>query len=345
MGYFHNIYDITYNLVRDAKLSMEFGIYLNQYGDERAEFTFEEMINQAATMEGLGYDTAAVGERHFYEDGFYEPFTCLSALGARTESLDLMANILILPVYHPIHLAERITALDHLTGGRTRWGVSLGYRESELINFGVDMDDRVGRFLESIAIVKRLLEGERFDHDGEHFQFDDIFVRPEPVQDPRPKFWGGGNAETAIKRAAYRCDGFTAAVTVPETLREDVELYYESVEEAGGDPAEASITILVDGYVGETTETAYDALEPYMLDLHEKYIKWGNPEFDRRPTWEDIEDQIMVGTPTEVADKVEIYRDVGVDHLIFRTQFPGMDQETVMKSIRRFGEDVMPEFQ
>lgn len=324
---------------------MEFGIYLNQYGDERAEFTFEEMIDQATTMEGLGYDTAAVGERHFYKDGFYEPFTCLAALGAQTESLDLMANILILPVYHPIHLAERITALDHLTRGRTRWGVSLGYRESELVNFGVNMDDRVGRFLESISIVKRLLEGKRFDHDGEHFQFNDAFVRPKPVQNPRPKFWGGGNANIAIKRAAYRCDGFTAAVTVPETLRKDVEFYYESVEEAGGDPAEAPITIMVDGYVGETTEAAYDALEPYMLDLHEKYIKWGNPEFDRRPTWEDIEDQIMVGTPEEVADMVETYREIGIDHLIFRTQFPGMDQETAMESIRRFGEDVVPEFQ
>lgn len=323
---------------------MEFGIYLNQYGDERAEFDYEKAFEQAEVMEELEYDIAAVGERHFYEDGFYEPFTFLSALGARTDALTLMTNILILPVYHPIHLAERITALDHLSGGRTEWGVSLGYRESELVNFGVEMDDRVGRFLEAISVTKRLLEGERFDHDGEHFQFEDGFVRPGPVQDPRPRFWGGGNAEVAIKRAAYRCDGFTAAVTEPEQLRSDVELYYESVEEAGTDPDDAEVTIMVDGYVGETTDEAYDALEPYMLDLHEKYIKWGNPEFDRRPTWEDVEDQILVGTPAEVAEKVETYRDIGVDNLIFRTQFPGMDQETALQSVRRFGEDVMPEF-
>jgi len=324
---------------------MEFGIYLNQYRDSRADFEYEDIFEQAATMEELGYDIAAVGERHFYEDGFYDPFTCLSALGARTDSLTLMTNIIILPTYHPIRLAEQISSIDHLADGRTEWGVSLGYRESELINFGIDMDDRVSRFLESISVTKRLLEGERFDHEGEHFQFEDGYVRPEPVQDPRPRFWGGGNADVAIKRAAYRCDGFSAAVTEPDQLREDVGLYYDSVEEAGKDPDDAEVTIMVDGYVAETTDDAYDALEPYMLDLHEKYIKWGNPEFDRRPTWEDVEDQVMIGTPAEVAEKVEMYRDIGVDSLIFRTQFPGMDQQTALESVRRFGDEVVPEFE
>jgi alkanesulfonate monooxygenase SsuD/methylene tetrahydromethanopterin reductase-like flavin-dependent oxidoreductase (luciferase family) len=134
-------------------------------------------------------------------------------------------------------------------------------------------------------------------------------------------------------------------VTEPDQLREDVGLYYDSVEEAGKDPDDAEVTIMVDGYVAETTDDAYDALEPYMLDLHEKYIKWGNPEFDRRPTWEDVEDQVMIGTPAEVAEKVEMYRDIGVDSLIFRTQFPGMDQQTALESVRRFGDEVVPEFE
>ncbi|WP_129113797.1 LLM class flavin-dependent oxidoreductase [Halegenticoccus tardaugens] len=323
---------------------MEFGIYLNQYGDERAEFTFEDMFEQVDLMEDLGYDTAAVGERHFYEDGFFDVRTCLSALGARTDALDIMSNIVILPIYHPLHLAEHIATLDALTNGRTRWGLSLGYRESELVNFGVAMDDRVGRFLESVEVVKRLLEGERFDHEGRYFSFTDGFVRPKPVQTPRPRFWGGGSSETAIKRAAYRCDGFTAAVTVPETLERDVDRYYDAVEEAGKDPDNADVTIMVDGYVGETTAEAYEALDPYLLDLTAKYLEWGNPEFEGRPGFEDIEDQLAVGTAAEVAERIETYRDIGVDHVIFRTQFPGMDQETALASIRRFGEDVVPQF-
>jgi alkanesulfonate monooxygenase SsuD/methylene tetrahydromethanopterin reductase-like flavin-dependent oxidoreductase (luciferase family) len=323
---------------------MEFGVYLNQYGDSRNDMSLDDMFEQATEIEDLGYDTLAVGERHFYEDGFYDPFTCLSALGARTDSIGLMANILILPVYHPIHLAEQIADIDRLAEGNTRWGLSLGYRRNELLNFGVDMDERVGRFLESVRVLKRLLEGDRFAHDGEYFQFEDGFVRPGPVQDPRPRLYGGGNANVAIKRAAYRCDGFTAAVTVPEELKADIELYYESVVEAGKDPEETDVTVMVDGYVAKSEDAAYEALDPYMLDLHEQYIKWGNPEFDDRPTFEDVDEQCVIGTPSQVAKKVERFRDIGVDHFVFRTQFPGMDQEATLRSVRLFRDEVIPEF-
>jgi alkanesulfonate monooxygenase SsuD/methylene tetrahydromethanopterin reductase-like flavin-dependent oxidoreductase (luciferase family) len=323
---------------------MEFGVYLNQYGDPRYTTTFDELFEQAEAMEELGYDMLAVGERHFYDDGFYDPFTCLSALGARVDRLDLMANILILPTYHPIRLAEQIANVDHLTDGGSRWGVSLGYRESELVNFGVDMDDRVGRFMEGVHLLKRLLEGDRFDHDGDYFSFDDGFVRPEPVSEPRPPLFGGGSAEVAIKRAAYRTDGFTAAVTEPDVLRSDIEQYYDAVEEAGKDTDDAEVVIMVDGYVAETEAEAYDALDPYMLDLHEEYIKWGNPEFDDRPTFDDVDDQCLIGTPSQVAEKVERFREMGVDQLIFRTQFGGMDQQTTLDSIRLFRDEVMSEF-
>lgn len=322
---------------------MEFGIYLNQYGDDRTEFAFDDMFEQADLMEQLDYDLAAVGQRHFYEDGFYEPMTCLAALAARTD-LAIMSNVLILPVYHPIHLAERMVALDHLTGGKSAFGLSLGYRESELVNFGVPMDERVSRFMEGLAIVKRLLEGERFDYDGEHFRFEDAFVSPEPIQDPRPAIEGGGSADVAIKRAAFRCDGFTAAITQPEQLRTDVETYYDALEEADKGPEDGHVTIMVDGYVADSTEDAIDELTPYLIDLQTKYIKWGNPEFEGRPDWEDIEDQLLFGTAEEVAEKVALYEEIGVDRLIFRTQFPGMAQEPSLESIRRFGEEVVPQF-
>jgi len=323
---------------------MEFGVYLNQYGDPRYEITYEDLFEQVDELEELGYDLFAVGERHFYDDGFYDPFTCLSALGARVDSLGLMANILILPIYHPIHLAERITNIDHLVDGQSSWGVSLGYRESELVNFGVNMDERVERFLESVHVLKRLIEGDRFDHDGEHFSFTDGFVRPEPVQDPRPPLYGGGSADVAIKRAAYRCDGFTAAITVPEELESDIRTYEQALIDAGKDPDNGKVTIMVDGYVAENEDAAYEALDPYMLDLHEQYIKWGNPEFEGRPTFDEIDDQCVIGTPAQVAEKVARFQEMGVDRFIFRTQFGGMDQEATLDSIRLFRDEVISEF-
>jgi alkanesulfonate monooxygenase SsuD/methylene tetrahydromethanopterin reductase-like flavin-dependent oxidoreductase (luciferase family) len=323
---------------------MEFGVYLNQYIDERTEFGFNDLLAQGAEVERLGYDTAAVGERHFYDDGFLDAFSCLTALASHVDDLNLMANILILPIYHPVHLAERITAIDHLMNGKTRWGVSLGYRESELVNFGVPMDERVPRFLESVGVLKRLLNGERFDHDGDHFQFSDGFINPTPVQTPRPPLLGGGNADVAIKRAANRCDGFTAAVTEPNQLEADIQLYYDTLEQVGKTTGDGHVTIMVDGYAGETTEAAHDAVDPYLLDLTTKYIQWGNPEFEGRPNFDDIADQTIIGTAEEIAETVAVYEEIGVDHLIFRTQFPGMDNDAAIASVRRFADEVIPQF-
>jgi alkanesulfonate monooxygenase SsuD/methylene tetrahydromethanopterin reductase-like flavin-dependent oxidoreductase (luciferase family) len=103
--------------------------------------------------------------------------------------------------------------------------------------------------------------------------------------------------------------------------------------------------MFVDGYCGATTEEAFDAVDPYLLDLHEQYIKWGNPEFDDvRPTFDDVKDQLLIGTPAEVAEQVERYREIGVDHICYRSQFPGQSQESQLESIRRFGEEVIPQF-
>jgi alkanesulfonate monooxygenase SsuD/methylene tetrahydromethanopterin reductase-like flavin-dependent oxidoreductase (luciferase family) len=326
---------------------MEFGIIPNQYLDSRfgSQFGYEDMLEQAELADQLPYDTVVVGERHFWDDGVLDLRTCMPALGMRTETLDVMSNIMILPPRHPIRVAEDIANLDQLTGGRTRWGISLGYRESELINFGVDPDERVSRFMESVHLIKRLLDGDRFDHDGKHFQFEDGFVAPGPVQSPRPPLVGGGSADTAIKRAAYRCDGFTAAITDPDQLERDIELYYDALAEAGRDPEDGHVAMFVDGYCGATTEEAFDAVDPYLLDLHEQYIKWGNPEFDDvRPTFDDVKDQLLIGTPAEVAEQVERYREIGVDHICYRSQFPGQSQESQLESIRRFGEEVIPQF-
>lgn len=326
-------------------LDMEFGIYLNQYGDERFDFTMDDLLVQASEVEDLGYDTAAVGERHFYREGFYDLFSSLTAMAATVDDIDLMANILILPIHHPVHVAERIAAVDRMMGGRSRWGVSLGYRRSELLNFGVSMEDRVPRFLESLDLLKRLLGGERVDHHGTFFDIEGGFVSPTPVQEPRPPLLGGGNADAAIRRAASRCDGFTAAVTVPGELRADVDLYYDTLEAVGKTTEDGHVTIMVDGYVGESREAAREALDPYLLDLTQKYIEWGNPEYEGRPSFEDIEDQTMVGTAAEVAEMVETYRDIGVDHLVFRSQFPGMDSDVARASVRRFADEVVPQFQ
>jgi len=320
---------------------MRLGIYLNQYSDE-TDFGYDELLRQARLIEELRFDSVAVGERHFYEEGFLNPWTSMTALGAATDSLTVASNILILPVYHPIHAAERIANVDRLTGGRTMWGLAVGYRERELRSFGVKMDERGHRFAESVGAIKRLLAGERVDLDGDYYSFENAFVSPTPVQNPRPPLLGGGGGPISIKRAAHRCDGFTASSDPPEELETTISHYRDEVAEAGGDPEEATVMLMLNGFVAESTETAREALEPSLFDLLEKYASWGNPHAER-PSWEDVEDEIVAGTPAEVAERLQAYADIGVDHVFFRPQFPGMSQETAMEGIELLGDEVLPQ--
>ncbi|MFB6217658.1 MAG: LLM class flavin-dependent oxidoreductase, partial [Halobacteriaceae archaeon] len=314
-------------------------IYANQYLDERTEFGFPELFATAEAAEAAGVDAVAVGERHFYEPGFLDPWSCLTALAARTD-LAVASNILILPAHHPVHVAERIAAVDALAGGDSAWGLGVGYRPSELQNFGASMDDRGRRFAETIEVLKRLLAGERFDHDGPAYSFEDGFISPTPVADPRPPLLVGGSGTVAYKRAAHRGDGFTAVADTPERVAEEIEGYRDALEEAGKDRDDGEVALMLNGFVADSEAAAREALSPYMFDLLELYATWGNPHAER-PAWEDVEDELLAGPPAAVAERVAAYRDAGVDRLFFRTQFPGMDTDTAVESIQLFGDDVV----
>ena len=224
------------------------------------------------------------------------------------------------------------------------WGMAVGYREQELVNFDVEMAERGHRFAESVELIKDLLAGERVDIDGKYHSFEDAFVSPTPVQDPRPPLLGGGGGPISIKRAAHRCDGFTASSDPPAVLEETISQYHKEVAEAGGDPDEATVALMLNGFVAQTTEAARAALEPSLFDLLEKYASWGNPHAER-PTWADVDNEVVVGTPAEVAERLHAYADIDVDHLFFRLQFPGMSNKTAMEGLELFGDEVLPRIQ
>jgi alkanesulfonate monooxygenase SsuD/methylene tetrahydromethanopterin reductase-like flavin-dependent oxidoreductase (luciferase family) len=188
--------------------------------------------------------------------------------------------------------------------------MAVGYRERELASFDVGMDKRGHRFAETVGIIKDLLAGERVDLDGKFHSFENAFINPTPVQEPRPPLIGGGGGPISIKRAAHRCDGFTASSDPPAVLEESISQYRDEVAEAGGDPDEATVALMLNGFVAESTEAARDTLEPSYPHAE-------------RPTWDDVEDEVVAGTPAEVTERLEAYEDIGVDYLFFRIQFLG----------------------
>ena len=325
---------------------MKFGVFLNQYYTPEGDFESTDLFEQVELMESVGFDGASIGERHVHEEGVTEPLTTLAALAARTERLELSTMALLPALYHPIRLAEQVAMIDRLSGGRMRFGAAIGYRERELTPFGVSMDERVSKFIESIGLLKRLWSDESVTHEGEHWSFDDVFVSPRPVDDTMP-VWIGGHADIAIKRAAYRGSGWIAsASSTTEDLKRQIGVYESSLDEFGKDRAENDVILMRDCFVADSVEDARDTIEPYLLELYQMYARWGQTYMDEHEVevdYDELAEKFVLGSPEDCIEKLRTYEDLGVDQVYFRVQFPGQPQETTLRCLERIGEEIIPE--
>ncbi|MCT9098030.1 LLM class flavin-dependent oxidoreductase [Haloarchaeobius sp. HME9146] len=326
---------------------MKFGVFLNQYYTPESAFEVDDLLEQAELMETVGFDSVAVGERHIHEEGFVEPITALAAIAARTSRLTLTTTAMLPILYHPIHLAEQLSMLDRLSDGRVVFGAALGYRERELEPFGVEQEGRGKHFIESLELLKRFLREPSVTHDGRHYQFEDAFVSPRP-RDEMP-MWIGGHADIAIKRAAYRSDGWIAsASSTTADLADQIGVYEDALDEFGMDRDDNEVVLMRDCYVADSVEEAREAIEPHLLQLYEWYARWGQTYLDEHEVtvdYDELAEKFVLGSPEDCIEQLRVYEELGVDHVVLRVQFPGQSQESTCRCLERLGDAVIPAFQ
>ena len=145
---------------------MKFGIYssiADPPAGEHLDRAVDEVIAEAQLAEEAGFDSCFFGEHHQDRDGFLpSPLIVATAVAASTRTLNVGTSVILLPLHHPVHLAEDVTTLDIVSKGRIILGVGLGYQPADFQAFGVPMSERVGRFEESLEIMRRSWSGEEF---------------------------------------------------------------------------------------------------------------------------------------------------------------------------------------
>ena len=164
--------------------------------------------------EELGFDFATFTHHRFSPDRPHisSPFVLMSAIAARTKRLKLVTTIFILPLYHPLDVAETAASLDQLSNGRVILGVGAGYRKYEADAVELPYDQRVSRMTEAIGVLRAAWAPQPATFHGQHFNFDDVAVVPKPVQPAGPPIWIGAMAAKPIARAARIADGWIAPV-------------------------------------------------------------------------------------------------------------------------------------
>ena len=217
------------------------------------------VIEQIQYAERLGFGSVWVSEHHFVEDNYASSTTTLlAALATATTRMWLGSNVMVLPVQHPLRLAEDALTIDALSGGRLRLGMGLGYRAADLRPFGHALGQRRELFEEHFAVLRRACRGERIDG---------YRLSPRPVRDGGPELWIGALSPPAIERAARLGDGFICVL--PDQIGEYVRARSRLGLDAG------RIAVGNQWIVAEDPERAWAAVGPHVLYQHNAYIDFG----------------------------------------------------------------------
>ena len=122
---------------------MRISLSIVPFQDPDDRVPFRRTFTLCALAEELGFDTVMVGHHHFLPRQISDPFTLLAGLAARTERIRLATAVLLLPLHHPLEVAERVATLDELSGGRVSLGVGSGWNPTEYAAFGSPLNNGI----------------------------------------------------------------------------------------------------------------------------------------------------------------------------------------------------------
>ena len=344
---------------------MKFSLSVVPFYDREDRQPYRRTFELCALAESLGFDTVMVGHHHFLDGQISDPFTLLAMIAARTETLRVATAIFLLPLHHPLHVAERMATLDQLSGGRVSIGVGSGWNPREYEAFGAALTERGARMDESLALLRRLWT----DHDvagtGRFWRFPPLTVQPRPVQLPHPPLWVAGNAAAAIDRAArlgthWLCD--------PVQTTESVAALRARYEQACHDHATSPAWVLRRYvWLGRDRSTMEREFLPDFVGRQLAYWRVSTEgEAERRlfaridsgeqvPASEIARGRFFGGSSADVIDGIETCRAAtGCTHISvgFGGGLSGRPEaaasfasyEHARAMLHRFGQEVMPAF-
>ena len=284
--------------------------------------TADQFARQAERAEALGLDSFWLPEFHFDESvPLPQPLLPLAAVAARTRRLRIGTGSYLLPIRHPVQLAEEVAVLDRLSAGRVILGVGRGYRPALFDAFDVASGEKRDRFKRALDAMVAAWAGEAIGREAE-----DRAVRlvPRPVQDPHPPIWIAAFGPRALEQAGrLGLPYFASPIESMEALGRNFARFREAWAAVGtAPPAEAPIM-----------RTTFVSRDPARLRAARERLAEQAASLARSPVaairrgaGASPEDWALVGEPEAVRDRIEDYRErFAMTHLVAsRTRLPGL---------------------
>lgn len=282
-----------------------------------------------------------------------QPLSTLAALAEHAGAMRLGTNMFILPLRHPVEVAEEFATLDQITGGRAVAGLGMGYRSNEYESFGISMDDRVSRYEEGVTLLRQLWSNQTFDFTGTHFTVRNQKIGIPPLQAGGPPIWvGAGVHKTGARRAARLGDSWIVPPHAePEKLRAILDLYRAERLALGRGAAQEIVVrreLVLDEDAprarviglrarGETTRMYSQFEAPDQTDSY-RHLKGADG-------FADVADKSYLFTDPETAiASLKELEAIGITHVILRMQWYDLPQDRMLATLEMFRDRVLPAF-
>jgi alkanesulfonate monooxygenase SsuD/methylene tetrahydromethanopterin reductase-like flavin-dependent oxidoreductase (luciferase family) len=340
---------------------MEIGWYHEFHRQTAGQSDAEAMamgIDQAVQAEAWGLDAVWLAEIHQQpaRSVLTAPLTVLSAIAARTTRLGLGTGVQVLPLAHPLRLAEETATLDQISRGRLLLGAGRSGNPRSYAAYGVPYSESRERFYETLDVLKRAWSGAPFSFEGKFWRFQDALAAPAPFRSPHPPIRIAGASEDTFPTLGAL--GYPLFVAVRSGslsgLAPDLAAYRAAYERAGH-PGRAEVHLRLSLHLAETDAEARAEAEESIRHGYRALVTQleGSPNARRRAelaetkalTYDDIlRDKVVVGAPGTVAARLRQLRDeLGIAGILAELNFGArIPADRMMRSLRLLCQEVGP---
>jgi len=347
---------------------MEFGYFTlsdNNYTDisRTPEQFILEIREQALHADKLHMHSAWIGEHHFDSLGVNScPHLVLASIVAQTEHIRLAPAVAVIPMHHPLRVAEEWATLDLLSGGRVDFAVGRGYDRKEYEPFGADYMTSLERMEEGIDIIKKAWETDgKWSHHGQFYTIENMAITPRPLQKHVPFFmacFSKASMEIAGRRGMDIIFApFAAALTFGD-LASAVRAYREECEKNANKPGKAMCSYFI--HIGEGKDELYG--RERQMAYFRRAVK---PALTQDPTksppsmrymdnivkilenmkGEDLgEKSILLGSPQKIVDSLKRVEAAGIEEVILYFNVGGKPHDMVIDQMNLFMSEIAPHF-
>jgi alkanesulfonate monooxygenase SsuD/methylene tetrahydromethanopterin reductase-like flavin-dependent oxidoreductase (luciferase family) len=340
---------------------MEFGTFLllQSPSADPSPTIYRRGVEITQAAEELGFANMWLAEHHFSTYGLLSrPLTYALHLANKTTRIRVGTAVIVVPLHHPLVIAEEIATVDLLSGGRLDVGLGRGYQRYEFERLGIDLGESRTRWEEAVDIILAGLAGQPFTYEGKYYRIPETSVFPQPLQRPHPPIWvtaqSPDSVETTVRRGFNLLSGGYGVSL--DRLREFRAAFDARLAQY---PPKRPIHVGIQRpvYVTDSDADVRDAAEEarwnmrVTLSLRHNYERVENGRaipvpFANEPSVDEFLEHFSVfGTPDACIRQIRRLQEaMPIDHFNASFWFGDLSQDRILRSMRMFAEKVMPAF-